>query len=71
MYLPDCMYTCTISDEIDMFKLKNFFFRPEDYSNKLNAIHRNYLEAILEAMLLFLVLLRSQIFDAFLKSFWT
>ena len=47
---------------------KNFFFRPEGYSNKPNAWQ--WSKNMLEEVLLFLVSL-GQIFDAFLTSFWT
>ena len=45
------------------------FFRPESYSNKLNAWL--WFRSIWEEALLFLVPFRSLIFDAFLTSFWT
>ena len=48
---------------------KNFFFRPEGYSNKPNA--KLWSRSICEEVLLFLVSFGSQIFDAFLTSFWT
>ena len=48
---------------------RNFFFKPEGYSNKPNAWQ--WLGSMLEEVLLFLFPFRSQIFDAFLTSFWT
>ena len=48
---------------------RNFFFRPESYSDKLNAWQ--WSRSMWEEVLLLLVPFRSQIFDAFLASFWT
>ena len=48
---------------------RNFFFRPEGYSDKPNAYQ--WSRSMWEEVLLFLVPFRSQIFDAFLTSFWT
>ena len=48
---------------------KNFFFRPEGYSNKPNA--QQWSKSMWEEVLLYLVSFGSQIFDAFLTSFWT
>ena len=48
---------------------RNFFFRPEGYSDKLNA--QQWPRSMWEEVLLFLVPFRSQIFDAFFTSFWT
>ena len=47
---------------------KNFFFRQKGYSNKPNA--KQWSRSIWEEKLLFLVSFESQIFDAFLTSFW-
>ena len=49
--------------------LRNFFFRPEGYSNKPNALQ--WSRSMWEEVLLFLVPFRSQIFDEFLTFFWT
>ena len=46
---------------------RNFFFRPEGYSDKPNAWQ--WPRSMWEEVLLFLVPFRSQIFDAFLTSF--
>ena len=45
------------------------FFRPEGYSDKPNSWQ--WPRSMWEEVLLFLVPFRSQIFDAFLTSFWT
>ena len=48
---------------------RNFFLRPEGYSDKPNG--QQWSRSMWEEVLLFLVPFRSQIFDAFLTSFWT
>ena len=48
---------------------KNFFFRPEGYSNKPNAW--KWSDNMWKEVLLFLVSFGRKIFDVFLTSFWT
>ena len=48
---------------------RNLFFRPEGYSDKENA--KQWSRSMWKEVLLLLVPLRSQNFDAFLTSFWT
>ena len=48
---------------------RNFFFRLEGYSNKPNA--KQWSNSMWEEVLFLLVPFGSQIFDAFLTSFWT
>ena len=47
---------------------RNFFFRPEGYSNKPNT--KQWSRSMWEEVLLFLVLFWSQIFDVFLTFFF-